>query len=257
MAQVNKVNLFATDEKRNNYTIEQWKEEIDKEIKNLTDDLNTASPDRKKRILEEIKEFEDLRDQKEKDFGTEVFNPEDIVVDVDKDEIIPDYEKKKKDINEIVDEEDKTVANLKLNQELKDEILDEKKKLNDLALKYPDNDDIKKRIENLEEIEDEIDDEIKTDENWITENTNGIKDPEDIVEELDNGYQDKVNEIYKIEDDGERKDAMRKLNGEIVETANERIQDLTAIVESDPNNGDAKKELERADRVQRRLGKQT
>jgi DNA repair exonuclease SbcCD ATPase subunit len=240
----NKVNLFASDKKRDNYTIEQWKEEIDREIRDLRDDLNTASVDRKERILEEIKEFEDLKDQKEKDFGTEVFNPEDIVAEVDKDEIIPDFQKKKDDINEMTDEEDKTMANLKLNQEFKDEILDEKKKLNDLAVKYPDNDDIKKRRENLEEIEDEVDEEIRNDENWIAANTNGIKDPEDIVAELDNDYQDKVNEIYKIEDDGQRKAAMEKLNGEIVETANERIQDLTAIIESDPDNDGAKKELE-------------
>ena len=238
-----RVEIFASNEQRDQYTLEQWTDEIDKEIKNLRDDLNTATPERKERILEEIKAFEELKEQKAKDYEVVEANPDEIVAEVSTNEILPDYNEQKEALDAISDPVEKANQSLKLNRELKEEIVEEKRQLEQLADQYPDNENIKARISNLQEIEDDIDQKIK-DDSAIVNGAEGIKEPAEIASSFDEDYQDKVNEIFEIENEDERNIAIKDLNNEILEAANERIQELDALLENNPNNADAKAEKE-------------
>jgi hypothetical protein len=238
-----KVDIFASDEKRANYSLDQWTEDIDREIKNLKDDLNTTPVDRQRPILEQIKEYEDLKDKKIKEYDV-VEDPNTIKPDVNRGEILNDYASRKNGIDQIIDDEERRNANLKFNQELKDEIADEKNKLNGMLEEYPDNDNIKNRLKNLEELEDEIDNDINKDKQWLADNGTPVRGNDEIVSDLDADYQNKVNNIYEIVDEGDRKNKIRDLNNSVIDQTNEKIQELDAILENDPSNEDANRQKE-------------
>ena len=236
-----KVDLFASDEQRSNYTFNQWSEDIDKEIKKLRDDLNTTPVDKQGPILEEIQEFENLKVEKANELEVVTTNPDDIKAVVELDEVVDGWKEKKAGVNGIVDPLEKANASLKLNNEVKNEIAKERKDLVELLKANPGSKNIEERIENLDKIEAEIDQEILRDKDVINQNS-GIKDPEEILADFDSGYKAKVTEIYKNKNESERIEAVKELNSTVVEAANERIQELDAILENDPTNELALKE---------------
>ncbi|MBK9192283.1 MAG: hypothetical protein IPM77_12680 [Crocinitomicaceae bacterium] len=87
LAEVNKIlnknniggpalNLFASDETTKNYTLQQWNDAIDNEIDRLNVLKMNSTGTEKEKIEQEIQRYEDLREEKIKQF--------DVVVDPDK-----------------------------------------------------------------------------------------------------------------------------------------------------------------------------
>ena len=171
-------------------------------------------------------------------------DPTDIVAEVKQEELLPNYKQRKEGINQIVSEADRKKATLNLNYELLEEIEKEQKRLEQILADNPKAKNIKDRLANLQAIEDDINNEVSADQTWLVDNeAENVFNPDAVLTNLDPNYERKINEAFEIVDDAERNDAVSGLNEIVLEKANERTQELQAIIESDPDNGKAKDEL--------------
>ncbi|MBK8924815.1 MAG: hypothetical protein IPM74_02650 [Crocinitomicaceae bacterium] len=243
------LNLFASDETTNNYSLQQWNEAIDKEIDRLNVLKLNASPEEKIKIDQEIQKYEDLREEKIQQFNV-VEDPTKIQPEINPDDIVTGYTAKQNEINKIADEEQRRSENLKLQEEYKGELLKEKAELERLLDENPGNKNIGERIENIDKKIAETDTIIANDKKWLAENSGTVVvDTEEVVASVDPGYQEKINAIYSGSDENKRNEEMKALNESFIEKSNERIQELNATLSSDPNNMQAKAELDELNRL--------
>jgi hypothetical protein len=254
IAEVNKVldenniggpalNLFATNETTKNYSLQQWNESIDSEIDRLNTQRMNATPEERVKIDQEIQRYVELKEQKKLEFER-VTDPTKIEPTINKDDIVAGYTTQKDQINKITDEGERHNQNLNLNEQLRDDLLNEKANLQKMLDENPGSKNIEERIANVDKMLSEVNAEIVTDQNWIKQNTGTVVvNTEEIVAEVDPGYQSKVNEIYKISDPAERDKQMTVLNESFADKSNERVQELEAYVQSNPNDAVSKAEL--------------
>lgn len=237
------IDLYANDDTRANYSIEDWEDEINKEQERLRQEKLTASAERQAQIQAEIDKLEKLRQEKLDQYEIIEEDPESIEADVRQEEILPSYEQRKTSIGTIVTEVDRRNANRELNYELVEEIQREREKLEVLLAKNPKAKNIKERLENLDELERVIQEEIKADEEWIV--ANELADPlnkEEVLYTIAPDYKEKSKKAYEIVEDEPRKKAIYELNQSVISKANERLQEVDAILVEKPNDQKLKQE---------------
>ena len=238
------IELYANDEKTNNYTLAEWDEAIDQEQELLRQEKLNASRERQGQIQDEIDRLEKLRQEKMAAYEVVEEDPRSIKSEINEDDILPNYTKRKGSIDEIVTENDRRNANRELNYEILEEVANERKRLEQILANDPKAKNIAERLENLDIIERQLRDEIKADEEWLA--VNDIAAPlskDELLYSIAPDYQARVNAAYEIVDDEERNRAINDLNQVILGKSNERIQELNAILESDPSNERARNEL--------------
>ncbi len=249
------IELYGNNEEMQGYSLEDWDDAINAEQERLRLEKLAASEERQRLINAEIEKLERLRKEKQGQFEV-VTDTENITVrpEINPEDILPNYTAKQVDIGEIVNEGDRKNAQLKLNYELADEIVKERKRLEEILTNDPKNKSVKERLENLAIIEADLKREIADDERWITENEskNSINS-EDIVTSLAPNYPRNVNEAYELVDDDERDAAIGTLNERLVQKSNERLQELQAILATDPQNEKAQQEKERIVELQLKI----
>lgn len=245
----NNVSIFNIDLYDNNdvtegYSLEQWNEAIDQEKEKLKNERLTASKEKQELIDAELEKLERLREEKQSEYEVVDNNTEVIKPEINQDDIVPNYTRKKEGIGEIVNEEDRRKANLELNYELADEIKEERRKLEEILEDDPKNKNAQDRLDNLEVIEEDIKREIASDEQWVVDNESDNSFISDnVLAGIVPDYQRKITEAYEIVDEDERNRTIQNLNEVVIEKSNERIQELQAILDSDPDNQKAADEL--------------
>lgn len=238
------IDLYANDEQTSSYSLEDWNDAIDKEKERLRQEKLKASEERQRQIQAEIDRLEKLRQEKIASYTIIDEDPTAIDPDVSEDQILTNYTKRKNSIGEIVNEGDRRKANVDLNTQLLDEVQKERKKVEQLLVDNPKAKNLKERLANLERIENEIKSEINRDQEWIVQNeTSTTFNKDEVVTNLDPDYQQNVNLAYEIVDEEERNKAINDLNEIILQKANERTQELEAILTDDPENKKAQDEL--------------
>ncbi|MBL7897407.1 MAG: hypothetical protein JNJ99_02645, partial [Crocinitomicaceae bacterium] len=260
LAEVNKIldenniggpalNLFASDETTKNYTLQQWNDAIDNEIDRLNVLKMNATGTEKEKIEQEIQRYEDLREEKIKQFDV-VTDPAKIDPVINPNDVVTDFTTRQNEINKITDEGERHKQNLALNEDLKDELLAEKANLQKILDENPGSKNIEERIANVDKLIVQTDQKIAEDKKWLAENQGTVVvDTDKVVAIVDPGYQAKVNEIYKTSDPTERGNQMQILNESFAEKSNERIQELEASIKSNPNDAVAKAELDELKRL--------
>ncbi|MEX1002939.1 MAG: tetratricopeptide repeat protein, partial [Crocinitomicaceae bacterium] len=243
-----RVSLFASSEQRSTYSLEQWTGEIDKEIKNLRDELNTASPERKEQILQQIDEFENLKEKKRQEFdvvedgGTNGMqsDPSKALNLVD-----DDYQRNVNKIYEIVDENERENQLKTLNDNILSSTNEKIQEYDAILDTDPDNEDAKKKRGELIALKDKIEknpyepivDPVTIDPDQI----NTKVDESDFVD----NYSDRKDKIEKIEDEFDRKIEQNKLNREMSNRIRSEIKQLNNILKDDPENKNAQKRLKK------------
>ncbi|MBI3134418.1 MAG: hypothetical protein HYZ14_07035 [Bacteroidetes bacterium] len=237
------INLFASDETTKNYTLQQWNDAIDDEIDRLNILKMNATGDERIKIEQDIQRYEELRDEKIKQFEV-VQNPATIEPEINPEDVVTGYTTRKDEINKLPNEGDRHAENLKLNEELKDELIAEKTELQKILDENPGSKNIEERIANIDKMLAATETQIADDKKWIAQNTGTVVvDTEKIVATVDPGYQNKINEIYKITDPAQRANQVQVLNEAFTEKSSERMQELEAALASNPNDAVAKAEL--------------
>jgi len=151
------IDLFANDEKTKNYSLQQWNDEIDKEINRLKTQRLNATGEEREKIDREIQRYEELKDNKIKEFSRVETDPKLIQPDIRVDDVVKDYSIRKDDINKITNEEQRRDANLKLNEETKNNLIAEKNKLEKLLSENPGSKNIQERINNVNKLISDLD----------------------------------------------------------------------------------------------------
>lgn len=240
------IDLYANDEKTSNYSLEDWNAAIDEANEKLRLEKLNASQERQKEIQAEIDRLERLRAEKQASYElVKGEDPADISEQVQEDDIVTDFQQRKARIDQILNETDRKQAEVDLNNELLLAIEKEKKRLEKIQAENPKAKNIGERINNLEVLSDEARNTIRQNQDWLAEN-NASKpvSKDEILTNLEPDYQQKINAAYELADDNARDEAVRDLNERVLEKANERTQELEAILASDPSNQKAKAELE-------------
>lgn len=238
------IDLYANNEETSGYSLEQWNDEIDKEAERLRQEKLKASAEKQKQIQEEIDRLERLRQEKIDKWEVIEEDPKSINPEINQDDIVPNYTKRKQNLDEIVNEGDRKKAAVELNYEVIKEIAEERNKLEEILADDPKAKNVQERLKNLDILEREIKADIEKDEEWIVENNEDTSfNKDELLTSLDPNYQRKINDAYEIIDEDERNKAISDLNEVILEKSNERIQELQAILASDPDNKRAKEEL--------------
>ena len=238
------IDLYASDESTSSYSLEDWNEAIDAERKKLMEERLKASEEKQRQIDEELKRLEELRAEKEAQFTVVEDNVDAIEPEVSAEELLPGYLAEKESIGEIVNEYDRREAEVELNNRLIQAVQKEKRRINQLIESNPKAKNLKGRVENLDIIEDNVQKENAANQTWLAANDQNAISKEDVVVGLDEDYQQKVNDAWEIVDENERNQAIQAANEIVLEKANERTQELNAILEADPDNESAKNELE-------------
>ena len=242
-----KVNMFASDSKRDNYSLNQWTDDIDKEIKNLRDQLNTTPLDKQGPILTLINEYEDLKANKIKEFevadnnnNTNGNNDEMVVDDIVK-KFDADYQES---INEIYssqdpnDREDKIIA---LNNQVLNKTNERIQDLDAIIEKNPNNQEAITERNNLVKFKDQIEEDVKSP---IIQPV--LVDADNIevkvnADQLMPDYSLKQNKIDQIVNEHDRRNAQNDLNRDLSTQIRNEIGQLDKIIADDPGNKDAKK----------------
>lgn len=240
------IDLYANDEKTSNYSLEDWNAAIDEANEKLRLEKLNASQERQKEIQAEIDRLERLRAEKQASYElVKEADPSTIPADVKEDDIVTDFQQRKGQIDQILNETDRKEAEIDLNNELLLAIEKEKKRLEKIQAENPKAKNISERINNLEILSDEAKNTIRQNQDWLAENNSSKPVSKDeILTNLEPDYQQKINAAYELVDDNARDEAVRDLNEMVLEKANERTQELEAILDSDPSNQKAKDELE-------------
>ena len=160
-------------------------------------------------------------------------------------ELVPNYERRIESIDQIVNEADRRKAGMALNNEMIEALEKEKQALQAILLDDPKAKNVKQRLENVEELQENLVYQNKSDEEWLASNaTNQVLTKDELISDLDTSYQQKINDAFTLEDEQARTNAIREANEILIEKASERIQELQAVVDNDDSNTKAKNELD-------------
>lgn len=239
------IELYANDETTSGYSIEDWDKAINDEQERLRLEKLNADTQRQAQIQAEIDRLEQLRAEKMASMQVVEEDPSKINPEVNQYELVPNFERRVESIGQIVNEADRIRAGINLNNEMIEALEKEKQKLQAILLDDPKAKNIKQRLENVEELQANLVYQNKSDEEWLASNqTNSVLTGDELITDLDPDYQQRINKAYELADEQERNKAIRTANETLIEKANERIQELQAIVDSDAGNTKAQNELE-------------
>ncbi len=238
------IELYANSEKTSRYTLQDWNDAISAEQERLRLEKLGADAGRQAQIQAEIDRLERLREEKEASFQVADQDPSKIDPVVNQYELVPNYERRIESIDQIVNEADRRKAGIALNNEMIEALEKEKQALQTILLDDPKANNVKQRLENVEELQTNLVYQNKSDEDWLAANaTNEVLTKDQLISDLDPSYEQKINEAYTLIDEQDRTNAIREANEILIEKASERIQELQAIVDNDGSNTKAKNEL--------------
>ena len=239
------IELYANSETTSRYTLQDWNDAISAERERLRLEKLGADAGRQAQIQAEIDRLERLREEKEASFQVADLDPSKIDPVVNRYELVPNYERRIESIDQIVNEADRRKAGMALNNEMIEALEKEKQALQAILLDDPKAKNVKQRLENVEELQENLVYQNKSDEEWLASNaTNQVLTKDELISDLDPSYQQKINDAFTLEDEQARTNAIREANEILIEKASERIQELQAVVDNDDSNTKAKNELD-------------
>lgn len=239
------IELYANNETTSKYSLEDWDEAISKEQERLRLEKLAADEARQKQIQDEIDRLERLRQEKLASNQLVAEDPSTIQPEINQYELVENYDRRLESINAIVNEGDRRRAGIALNNEMLVALEKEKQKLEALLIDDPKAKNIKQRLDNVVNLQNSLVNQNKSDQEWILANDNQVEvNADQILADLDPNYQEKVNDAYSLADPQAQTTAIRELNEALLEKANERIQELQAVIADDPSNTKANRELE-------------
>ncbi len=239
------IELYANSETTSQYSLQDWDEAISKEQERLRLEKMAADAARQSQIQAEIDRLEKLRQEKLASNQLAQIDPATIRPEINQNEFIENYDRRLESLNAIVNESDRRKAGIELNNEILVALEQEKKKLEALLLDDPKAKNIQQRLDNVVNMQTNLVNQNQSDQEWILANNSKVEINEaQILTDLDPNYQAKVNEAYSLADPQAQTNAIRELNEALLEKANERIQELQAVIDQDPTNKKAELELD-------------
>ncbi|HIP36164.1 MAG TPA: hypothetical protein EYG85_04865, partial [Crocinitomix sp.] len=248
------VSLTGLDESRTDLTVNEWKTAYDNEINAQKEKLSqTIDPIEKEKIKGEIIRLEKAKNDKIK--GTTI--SETSTTTINEYDLIDDYEQRKNQIDNTSNEKTKRIKQNELNKELLNKIEYERIQIKKQLDNNPGDKALQNKLQNLNTMYDRIS--KNTDENnkWlngeVVSNQTTVN-TQNIIEKAYPNYGQKIDDIYTSDlSSDEKQKQINQLNTTVLNNVEEKIQETKAILENDPNNQQAKDELEQYQNIKNKI----